>query len=413
MNMRSLKQPGRWLIPAVGVLIVLLYLLPACQSPPPQVTPTPTRTPRPVNPTTPAPIQVASPTPVVANPPTATPDARVQTEFPPEVNPLTGEKVDDPTVLNRRPLAVKISNYPPLVRPQQGLGQADLVFEHPAEGGVTRFTALFYGKTPELAGSVRSGRYLDLEIPQMYKAFFAYSGSSAGLKIKFQEANFFNRILSPDFGVPEGGDPFARIPQGDNKPFEHTLFAKPALLWKWAETHGMDNSRQDLKGMAFSDAPVKPGQAAAKLVIPVSAGDWAEQVEWTFDAASAKYLRSISGVPHTDAASGGQLAFSNVILVYAPHIIDCHVQEDLVGFEAACNKSGHFSRQIQLWQIDPNVPGGKVQIFRDGQMFEGYWKRAQPSDMLTFYFEDGSTIPLKRGASFFELLPLDFAVQAQ
>ena len=46
-------------------------------------------------------------------------------------------------------------------------------------------------------------------------------------------------------------------------------------------------------------------------------------------------------------------------------------------------------------------------------MFEGYWKRAQPSDMLTFYFEDGNPIPLKRGNSWFEMLPLDFAVQVK
>src|SRR5215510_8424110 len=45
--------------------------------------------------------------------------------FPANVNPLTGQQVDDPTVLQRRPLAVKISNAPALVRPQAGIGEAD------------------------------------------------------------------------------------------------------------------------------------------------------------------------------------------------------------------------------------------------------------------------------------------------
>ncbi len=416
MKTRFLEQPGRWLLPVIGVIIVGMWILPACQSPTPPPTPTPTRTPRSVNPTnlptTPAPIQAATPTPVMAATLTSTPDARVQTEFPPDVNPLTGEKAADPAVLNRRPLAVKISNYPPLVRPQHGLGQADLVFEHPAEGGVTRFTAVFYGQTPDLAGSVRSGRYLDLEIPQMYKSFFAYSGSSGGLKLRFRESNFFDRIMSPDFGVPESGDPYARIPQGD-KPFEHTLFAKPALLWKWADTHGLDNTRQDLHGLAFSDAPTRAGQAAAKLVIPASAGDWAEQTKWTYDASAGKYFRSINGVPHTAAATSQQLAFANVILVFAPHVIDCQIKEDNVGFEAACNAAGHYSRQIQLWNVDPNQPGGKAMVFRDGQLFEGVWNRKQPSDMLTFSFADGDSLPLKRGSSFLEMLPLDFQISAE
>lgn len=409
MNMRSL----RWLVSVIGLLAVVVAALPACQTPTPAPPPTPTRTPRPAATSTPeAPSQVATFTPAITPTPAPTADARIQTEFPADVNPLTGEQVADPAVLNRRPMAVKISNYPPLVRPQHGLGQADLVFEHPAEGGVTRFTAVFLGQTPDLVGSVRSGRYLDLEIPQMYKTFFAYSGSSAGLKLKFGASNFFNRIISPDFGVPESGDPFARIPQG-NKPYEHTLFARMPLLWKWAEKRGMDNSRQDLKGMAFSDAPVRPGQPAARLIIPVSAGDWAEPVEWAYEAASGRYLRSVNGAPHADAASGKQLAFANIILVFSPHVIDCTIQEDGVGFEPACNMSGHFSRQIQIWNADPARPGGKVQIYRDGQMFEGYWMRAQPSDMLTFYFADGSPLPLKRGPSWFEMLPLDFAVQVR
>jgi hypothetical protein len=341
-------------------------------------------------------------------PPTPTADARLQTEFPPDVNPLTGQKVADPNVLNRRPLAIKISNYPPFVRPQHGPGQADLMFEHPAEGGVTRFTGVFLSQAPEIVGSVRSGRYLDLEIPQMYKAFFAYSGSSAGLKLRFQSSNFFKRIISPDFGAPESGDPFARIPQGD-KPYEHTLFAKPARLWAWADAHQMDNTRQDLRGLAFSDAPVRTGQPATTLTIPAVPNDWAEQVEWTFQ--QGKYKRAVSGVPHTDAATGAQLAFANVVLVYAPHIIDCQIQEDHVGFEPVCNAAGHFSRQIQIWNLDPKQPGGKAQILRDGQIFEGYWMRVNPADMLTFYFADGSPLPLQRGNSWFEMLPHDFTVQ--
>src|SRR5258708_30095693 len=55
-----------------------------------------------------------------------TPQGAVGTfNFPPNVNPLTGEVVADPAVLQRRPLAVNISNAPPLGRPQAGIGDAD------------------------------------------------------------------------------------------------------------------------------------------------------------------------------------------------------------------------------------------------------------------------------------------------
>jgi len=203
----------------VGILI-LAGLMAGCQRVIGFVTPTTTQMPaststrRLVTPTAAAsPTAPASPTPGMPTiTPSPTPDTRTQsqTTFAPDENPLTGLRVADPNVLNRRPLAIKVSNYPPEVRPQRGLSQADLVFEHILEG-VTRLTAVFYSQMPELVGSVRSARYLDLEIPVMYKSFFAYSGSSGGIRLKISNAPWFNRVMSPDFGVPESGNPFRFI----------------------------------------------------------------------------------------------------------------------------------------------------------------------------------------------------------
>ncbi|MBE0670268.1 MAG: DUF3048 domain-containing protein, partial [Anaerolineales bacterium] len=45
-------------------------------------------------------------------------------------NPLTGLPVADPSLLLRRPLAIKIGNSPDYVRPQSGLTLADVVYEY-------------------------------------------------------------------------------------------------------------------------------------------------------------------------------------------------------------------------------------------------------------------------------------------
>ncbi len=45
-------------------------------------------------------------------------------------NPLTGLVPADPSLLDRRPLVIKISNYPRAIRPQYGLNEADIVFEY-------------------------------------------------------------------------------------------------------------------------------------------------------------------------------------------------------------------------------------------------------------------------------------------
>ena len=182
-------------------LLVLFVLMAACQNEtavPPAGSPTsagsgtaatPTTAPTIMVTTLPGPVTVGTaiaPTAVVESAataglmPTATqsiPGMIGPNNFPAGVNPLTGLVVANPEFLQRRPIAVKVSNIA-RVRPQSGLNNADLVFEHMTEGTITRFTAVFYGNDSEKIGSVRSGRIVDLEIPVMYDAAFAYSGAS-------------------------------------------------------------------------------------------------------------------------------------------------------------------------------------------------------------------------------------------
>jgi hypothetical protein len=88
------------------------------------------------------------------------------------LNPLTGLPAADPALLDRRPLAIKISNYPRDIRPQYGLNEADVVFEYYIEWGYTRFIGIFYGNDATQIGPVRSGRYFDEHITRMYQAYY-------------------------------------------------------------------------------------------------------------------------------------------------------------------------------------------------------------------------------------------------
>ncbi|MCS7179688.1 MAG: hypothetical protein N0A03_10580, partial [Anaerolineae bacterium] len=106
--------PGRFLLTVtlLAALAALLGGLMGCGNPAPVATPTPTRTPRPT--ATPVP-----PTPTPVPLPTATP---TPTPLPENVNPLTGEVVADRALLDRVPVLIKITNYPPqYVWPQAGI----------------------------------------------------------------------------------------------------------------------------------------------------------------------------------------------------------------------------------------------------------------------------------------------------
>jgi hypothetical protein len=302
--------------------------------------------------------------------------------FPDNVNPLTGETVD-PAVLARRPLAIKISNAPAIVRPQSGLNNADLVFEHYAEGGLTRFTAVFYSQDAETVGSIRSGRIIDLEIPKMYDAAFAYSGASGPVRLMFRDSEFFDRIISPDFG--HGG--FFRV-EDPNKAFEHTLFTNTGNLRYILDQRGQNTPPQFQNGMAFSQEPLNPGQPASQIEI----GYDGTYVTWAYG--NGRYTRWTDGIPHLDANTGQQLSFKNIIILAAHHE-DTDILEDHVG-------DGHYSIQIQVWGEGP------VSIFRDGVRIDGRWQRSDPHDMLTFTDLDGNILPLAPGNSFFQLVPLGF-----
>jgi hypothetical protein len=320
-----------------------------------------------------------------AQPTAAIPGLIGPDNFPENVNPLTGETVDDPSVLNRRPIAVKVSNYPPVVRPQSGLNNADLVFEHYAEGGVTRFTAVFYSQDANPVGSIRSGRLIDLEIPRMYDAAFAYSGASGPVRLMMRDSPFFDRIISPDFG--HGG--FYRVPD-PNKAVEHTLFTDTPRLRAILDERGQNTPPQFQTNMSFHPEAPQGGTPASSIEVRYVGTN----AYWQYDPVSDRYRRSTEGAAHVDANTGQQLSFKNVI-VLAAHHEDTTILEDMVG-------GGHYSIQIQVWGEGP------VSVFRNGQRFDGRWRRDDPGDMLTFYDMEGNILPLAPGNSFFQLVPLGF-----
>lgn len=371
----------RWLM---GWL--LIFTLSGCGSgATPGPTATPTRTP--VAPATATFTPQPTPTPTVM--PTAA--AAQFTPPPPDVDPFTGLRMDDPSVLDQVPVAIKVSNSPE-ARPQSGLGEADLVFEHFAEGGITRFTAVFYGQSPERVGSVRSGRLIDLEIPAMAEGIFAFSGGSGGVKERMRGSDLFpDRIMSPDFGV---GQPyFYRVPQ-EGVSFEHTLFTDPAVLRELATERGVNQRPQFPVYMAFSETPPAEGTAVSYFEVNYLPGYCT--AEWAYDVGSGRWLRSTAGQPQTDALTGQRLSAANVVIVYANHV-EADFWEEMIGDSRNWKKS----IEIQLWGQGPAL------IFRDGQMYNAYWKREGRDHMLTFWDDAGNPVPLKPGNTWFQLAPLD------
>ena len=116
-----------------------------------------------------------------AAPSTSTSSAPTTTEAPTTtlasaVSPINGLPVDDPTLLDRRLLAVKVDNHPN-ARPQSGINLADMVFEIRVEG-ITRFLTMWMQSDAEFLGPMRSGRPTDATLlAALNTPTFAISGA--------------------------------------------------------------------------------------------------------------------------------------------------------------------------------------------------------------------------------------------
>ncbi|MCC6613813.1 MAG: DUF3048 domain-containing protein [Anaerolineae bacterium] len=323
------------------------------------------------NPTEPTPV---APTP----PPTALPLPTVA----PNVNPLTGLTVDDPAVLERRPLIVKISNAPPIVRPQAGIGAADLVFEYYVEGGLTRFAAIFYSQAPARVGSIRSARLLDDVLIPMFGGIFAYSGASNGVQAIIDASPYFERTYK---GVLYGYPYFWRDEDIDAP---HNLFMSAAALYDLAAEEGFAQ-RQDLRGLSF-DATAPAGATGSAHMMDIRyKATW---VTWIYNEERGQFMRYSDSLIHVDANTGEQIAADNVIILLAEHI-----QSDIV--ESQWQDSLSYGTEIALWGE------GDAIVFRDGQQYAARWLHPEVGQMLQIVTPDGEPMPLRPGITWFQVFP--------
>lgn len=389
---------------AAGFLAALW--LAACSSPTPTLRPVVvtvylTGSPVPASPSTPTAIGIATrpgQTPVAPQATNAsttpTPAAVYGPDtYPNGINPLTGQSVD-PARLQRMPLAIKVSNFPYSVRPQSGLSFADVVFEHPAEAGLTRFTAVFLQNDASKVGSIRSARFIDNEIAPMFGALLVTSGSSLGtmehLRANpwFQGANVW-RLVSEEtsYVCP----PLCR----DNPNDTNSLFASTQNLRAATSTQaGAQATGQS--GFTFSEALPAGGVDVSDISVDLSS---AAHVDWRYIATSRLYTRwqdkDASGAlaAHIDALTQQPITARNVVVLFVS-TVNNFVPEDF-------RDGGNCGLEIQLWTIGP------AKVFRDGKLYEGRWHRDQSTNWrLRLEFDDGRNLPLGPGNTWFDVVGL-------
>ncbi|CAN5229075.1 DUF3048 domain-containing protein [soil metagenome] len=316
----------------------------------------------------------ATPTlvPVPTTVPTVTP---TPTESEAAIYPLTGLEADDPDRLQLPALGVKIDNAP-AARPQEGLGQADIVFEELVEGGVTRFLAVFHSADPGEAGPVRSGRDVDADLFPPFQGILAISGAAAPT---------YNVLFSAGLTVFEEGQAGGAIYRVPDRSAPHNLNAIADRLWD----AGADQAVA-MQPWPIEEETPSGGEAVEAVTAPFS-DDYAHS--WAWRSREGVFERGQNGTRHV-SEDGQQIAASNI--VYA------RVQ---VGGGGGVDVSGSGTVSMTL------VGAGSATYLRDGQVFTGTWRKLTREAHFEWLDEDGRPFPLAPGRTWVELQPVGLDIE--
>jgi hypothetical protein len=272
-------------------------------------------------------------------------------------------------------LAVVIENHED-ARPQTGLTRADVVYEALAEGGITRFIALYLTRDARVVGPVRSLRHYLAFMAAEYGADVVHVGASPE-GYAWRDAMHMGH-LDETFGDPG----FMRVQsrQAPHNAYTDTSTDRALLRQRgWQRDHSWGP-------LLMSDSAPR-GQLVAEHV-GLRFRPWPYRVDYLWDASRDCYLRSMDGVPHRDAASGEQVAPASVVIQFA--------QVDPIPNDPK-------------ERLDFNLVGGggKLVVLSGGRRRDGNWIKTDATSPSIWLDVGGDPIVLPPGPVWIEVVPED------
>ena len=319
---------------------------------------------------TPTPGQLASPT-----------TAATPTPVPQVENKLTGELVaSDAAYLT--PLAVMIENHQD-ARPQSGLNSANLVYEAIAEGGITRFMAVFADPRQSVrVGPIRSARTYYVDFATELNAFYAHVGGNADALDQLAATKVYNL---DEFSV---GEPTFKRDFSRNVALEHTMYSTTSQLWDYAVNSRKYPTTATYAAWNFTDSPATSTLPASQTVtINFSGPDF--KVDWHYDPTTNSYTRYMAGKPHVNAGDNAPITAKNIIIQT--------VQNTPV--VTRINEHG--------WRYTL-TGSGKATIVKNGTSIEATWKK-EGTGRTRYYDASGNEISLTKGKIWVEIVHPDIS----
>ena len=305
-------------------------------------------------------------------------------------NPLTGLMTTNLELLDRRPIAVKITQYPRLVRPQSGLSLADVVYEYYIEWGVTRFIAIFYGNDAEQVGPVRSGRFFDEHITRMYQAFFVFKFADPRVYNYFKASDLNDYLVVPTIASCPPFELGSEERDTYNNIFFNTVKFKDCV----AKQKSVDNTRPPIRSSFFSNLTPESDLVTDRIYTQYSLDDYnyweylpdMNRYQRYQETNSLKNNQAPAYEPLTDALTGLPIMADNVVVLYAKHRF-----------------ANTFDEEDEVFHIDL-YGSGVAFVFRDGVALPATWSRPQLDQPILLTSSQGAPVYLKPGVTFYQVI---------
>lgn len=293
-------------------------------------------------------------------------------EEPAFINELNGLAIDE-SLVNRRPMAVTISNIQDAL-PQYGISQAEVLVETLAEGGIPRLVAVFKDFDSEKIGPIRSGRHYLLFIANDFGAIYVHYGESPQAKAAFTDYN----------AAHMDGMKSLQHYQAEDRVRPHASFTTDEMLYDSADNYGyrttVDESA-DPKFLFSDEQVILDGSNANYIRLPFS---WYKPY-FEYNEATKLYERFQYGEPHMDAEVDVQLTFTNIIIQNTDMWLIPGDSYDRIDMSLFTTGTGYY--------------------LTGGQYVPITWQRDGYDDATRYFYEDGTEVALNRGKTYIAVFP--------
>ena len=301
----------------------------------------------------------------------------------------------------RRPLTVMIENHADS-RPQSGLSKADVVYEAVAEGGITRFLAVFYCNASEevTVGPVRSARTYFMDFASEYGDYPLYAhvgganvpgpANALGQIGDYGWLDKGNDMNQFSIGFPTYWRDYERI--GHAVATEHTMYSTTEKLWEVASKRGLNATDEEGNkwNAKFTEWKFKDDEKleARGTTSKIDFSFWNNNpdyaVTWEYNKDQNQYLRVNGGQPLKDLNSDSQIQVKTVIIQFM-------------------KEKGPIDEVKHILYTTTGT--GNALIFQDGKAIEGTWAKEKRQSRTKFTDGSGKEISLNRGPIWIEIVP--------